>query len=112
MKKTMKRMMAYLLVFAMILSLDPAGAAAAARADVKLSKKSVTLKKGKKTNIAVKTAKDCEIRKIRITKNSKKKVASVKVRKNKLRVTAKKKGTAVITVKSGSKTFKCKVTVK
>ena len=52
MKKKMKRMMAYLLVFAMILSLDPAGAAAAARADVKLSKKSVTLKKGKKTNVA------------------------------------------------------------
>ena len=118
MKKTMKRMMAYLLVFAMILSLDPAGVAAAARADVKLSKKSVILKKGKKTNVAVKAAKDCEIRKIRITKNSKKKVASVKVRKNKLRVTAKQKGTAKVTVavsyRKGAKvqTKKLRLTVK
>lgn len=42
-------------------------------------------------------------------KSSNKKVATVN---SKGRITAKKKGTAVITVKSGSKTIKCKVTVK
>ena len=42
-------------------------------------------------------------------KSSNKKVATVN---SKGKITAKKKGTAVITVKSGSKTVKCKVTVK
>ena len=42
-------------------------------------------------------------------KSSNSKVASVN---SKGQITAKKKGTAVITVKSGSKTVKCKVTVK
>ncbi len=63
-----------------------------------------TLCRGKKKKLSVRGAK----KKI-LWKSSNPKVASVT---SKGYVTAKKSGTAVITAKTGKKTFRCKVTVK
>lgn len=71
----------------------------------KLVKSSVKLKKGKKTTIRVKAAPVSKV----TYKTSNKKVATVN---SKGVVTAKKKGKVTITVKSGKKTVKIKVTVK
>ena len=75
-----------------------------------LSKKTVTLKKGKKTTIKLKNA-----RKRVILKSSNKKIVKIVKIKGKRRstVTIKglKKGTAYITAKVGKKKYKCKVKV-
>lgn len=71
----------------------------------KLVKSSAKLKKGKKTTIRVKAAPVSKV----TYKTSNKKVATVN---SKGVVTAKKKGKVTITVKSGKKTVKIKVTVK
>ena len=75
-----------------------------------LSKKTVTLKKGKKTTIKLKNA-----RKRVIWKSSNKKIVKIVKIKGKRRstVTIKglKKGTAYITAKVGKKKYKCKVKV-
>ena len=71
----------------------------------KLVKSSAKLKKGKKTTIKVKAAPVSKV----TYKTSNKKVATVN---SKGVVTAKKKGKVTITVKSGKKTVKIKVTVK
>ena len=76
-----------------------------------LSKKTVTLKKGKTTTIKLKNA-----RKKVVWKSSNSKVVKVVKKKGKYRstVTIKglKKGKATITAKCGKKTYKCRVTVK
>lgn len=73
-------------------------------AKVKLSKKSVTLKKGESIKLQLKGTK----KKVK-WKSSNKKVAIVN---EKGKVTAKKAGTATITAKANGVTAKCKVTVK
>ena len=71
-------------------------------------KKKLTLKKGKTLKLAPKRTPSNSDQKITF-KSSKKSVCSVS---SKGKLTAKKKGTAVITVTSGSISVKCKVTVK
>ena len=73
-------------------------------ASVKLNYKKLTLYKGQKKQLKIKGTK----KKAKWSSN-KKSVVSVD---KKGKITAKKKGTAVITVKAGKKTVKCKVTVK
>lgn len=68
----------------------------------------LTLKKGKKRTLHPKLKPSNAAEKITYS-SSDKKVAKVSAKGT---ITAKKKGTAVITVKSGSKTAKCRVTVK
>ena len=71
---------------------------------VTISRKSATLKVGQITNLSVKnTSKKAK------WSTSNKKVATVN---QSGKVVAKKKGTATITAKIGSKSYKCKVTVK
>ena len=73
-------------------------------ASPKLNKNKISLYVGSSTTLKIKNAKS------KITwKSSNKKVATVS---SKGKVTAKKKGTATITAKVSSKTYKCKVTVK
>ena len=97
------RVLALALAAAMIMpqSMD---AAAAAKKKVKLNKKKVVLKVGKKTTLKLKNNK----KKVKWSSN-KKKVATVT---KKGVVKAKKKGTAKITAKVGKKKYVCKVTVK
>ena len=73
-------------------------------ATVKISKKKCTLTKGKSVTLKI-SGTDSEVK----WSSSNKKVATVN---SKGKVTAKKKGTAVITAKVGSDTYECKVTVK
>lgn len=75
-----------------------------ASAAVKISKKSVTLTKTQKTTLKITGTK----KKVKWS-SSKKSVASVSAKGV---VTAKKKGTAVITAKVGNKKYTCKVTVR
>ena len=70
--------------------------------------KKVNLKKGKTLTLKPAVTPLTSLQKITYKSNNKK-VATVT---SKGVIKAKKKGTAVITVKSGSKTAKCKVTVK
>lgn len=78
---------------------------AAAQTDpVSISKKKVTLVKGKSTTLKIKGTNQ----KVKWT-SSKKSVAAVS---SKGKVTAKRKGTAIITATAGSKKYTCKVTVK
>ncbi len=80
----------------------------AASKEVKLSTKSKTIAKGTSFNLSVKNAGSKKVK----WSTTKKSVASIKkVSKTKYKITAKKKGTATIKVKVGSKTYKCKVTV-
>lgn len=73
-------------------------------ASVKLNKKKLTLKVGQTYTLKVKGTK----KKVKWS-SSKKSVVKVN---SKGKITAKKKGTATITAKVGSKKYKCKVTVK
>ncbi len=70
--------------------------------------KSITLKKGKSQKLTPVLSPITSVQKITY-KSSNKKVVSVS---SSGKITAKKKGKATITVKSGKKSFKCKVTVK
>ncbi len=104
--KKMKKTLSLLLVFALILStiLTESSFVSNAKAKIRLNKKKVTLKVGKKTKLKLKNYK----KKVKWS-SSKKKVATVN---KKGVVTAKKKGTAKITAKAGKKKYICKVTVK
>jgi uncharacterized protein YjdB len=75
---------------------------------VTVSEKSVTLKKGKTSQIEAAVTPVTSQQKVTYT-SSNKKVATVN---SKGKITAKKKGTTIITVQSGKKTTKVKVTVK
>lgn len=112
MKNIIKKSITVITVFAIMLTLTmPVTAEAAAKKAPKLNKSKVTLtitKKKTKPTVQLKV-KNTAGKKVKWT-TSNKKVATVS--KNG-KVTAKKKGSAVITVKvKGSKTLRCKVTVK
>lgn len=92
---------AVFLLLAVMLAM-PLNASAASK--VKLSSTSVTLVRGKSCSLKLKGTK----KKVKWS-SSKASVASVNA---KGKVTAKKKGTAVITAKAGGKSYKCKVKVK
>jgi uncharacterized protein YjdB len=81
---------------------------AVATTKVTVSEKSVTLKKGKTAQIEAAVTPVTSLQKVTYT-SSNQKVAAVN---SKGKITAKKKGTATITVQSGKKTAKVKVTVK
>ncbi len=116
--KNCKRILAGALIFAMgfgVCALN-AGEALGAKKP-KLSKKSVTVKVGKKKTIQVKGIKKNKIKKISVSTNKKKIVAVKKKGKNAFTVQGKKKGNAKVTVKvfikKGKKktlTLKVKVT--
>lgn len=98
----MKKLRKLLVYFVMVLTLTlamPTNSFAA----VKLNQKTVTLIKGQSTTLKIKGTK-----KKAKWSSSKKNVATVN---QKGKVTAKKKGTTIITAKVGSKKYKCKVTV-
>lgn len=71
-------------------------------------KKNITIKKGKKYTLKPKLSPSYSKDKITYSSNNKK----VVVVNSKGIITARKKGTAYITIKSGSKYVKCKITVK
>lgn len=120
MKFSWKKVVAFALAFAMVLTgtwyVAPA-ASAAKKASVKLSKTSATVKKGKKLTLKIKKTNVKKI-KSQTWSSSKKSVAAVS---KKGVVTAKKAGKATIKVKvkyiakgakkATTKTLKCKVTV-
>ena len=74
----------------------------------KLSASSKTLYKGKSFTLELKNAPSS----VKWATSNKKIAAIKKISKNKYKVTAKKAGTAKITVKAGGKTYTCKITVK
>ena len=105
-----KKILCYLVVMAMLAAMIPARSEAA---KVKLSTTKVTVKVGQKKTVKITGLKSKNIKKltIKVTKGSK----LVKVKKSgktKFIIQGKKKGKATITVKSGKKTYKIKVTVK
>lgn len=108
----MRRCVAGMLAVAMCVTVMGGSAEAAAAAKPKLSSKKLTLTAGKTKTLKVTKAKGAKI----TWKSNKKKVAAVKKSgKYGGKVTAKAKGSAVITCKvKGKKTYllKCKVTVK
>jgi uncharacterized protein YjdB len=81
---------------------------AVATSKITVNSKKVTLKKGGKFQIKTTVSPTTSKQKVTYTSNDKK-VATVS---SSGKITAKKKGTATITVKSGSKSVKVKVTVK
>ena len=112
MKNIIKKSIATIVVIALTLTLAmPVTAEAATKKAPKLNKSKVTLtitKKKTKPTVQLKV-KNTAGKKVKWT-SSNKKVVTVSA---KGKVTAKKKGSAVITVKvKGSKTLRCKVTVK
>ena len=112
MKQIIKKSIVFITAFAIMLTLAmPMSAEAASKKAPKLNKTKVTLtitKKKTKPTVQLKV-KNAAGRKVKWT-TSNKKVATVS---KKGKVVAKKKGVAVITVKvKGSKTLRCKVTVK
>lgn len=112
MKNIIKKSITVITVFAIMLTLAmPVTAEAATKKAPKLNKSKVTLtitKKKTKPTVQLKV-KNTAGKKVKWT-SSNKKVVTVSA---KGKVTAKKKGSAVITVKvKGSKTLRCKVTVK
>lgn len=112
MKHIIKKSIVFITAFAIMLTLAmPMSAEAASKKAPKLNKTKVTLTiTKKKTKPAVQLkVKNAAGRKVKWT-SSNKKVATVS---KKGKVVAKKKGVAMITVKvKGSKTLRCKVTVK
>ena len=112
MKHIIKKSIVFITAFAIMLTLAmPMSAEAASKKAPKLNKTKVTLTiTKKKTKPAVQLKiKNAAGRKVKWT-SSNKKVATVS---KKGKVVAKKKGVAMITVKvKGSKTLRCKVTVK
>ena len=112
MKNIIKKSITTIIIFAMALTLAmPVTAQAAKKKTPKISKTKVTMAiTKKKTKPAVQLkVKNAAGRKVKWT-SSNKKVATVS---KKGKVVAKKKGVAMITVKvKGSKTLRCKVTVK
>ena len=112
MKQIIKKSIVFITAFAIMLTLAmPMSAEAASKKAPKLNKTKVTLTiTKKKTKPAVQLkVKNAAGRKVKWT-SSNKKVATVS---KKGKVVAKKKGVAMITVKvKGSKTLRCKVTVK
>ena len=112
MKNIIRKSIATIVVIALTLTLAmPVTAEAATKKAPKLNKSKVTLtitKKKTKPTVQLKV-KNTAGKKVKWT-SSNKKVATVSA---KGKVTAKKKGSAVITIKvKGSKTLRCKVTVK
>ena len=82
---------------------------------IKLAVKKATIGVKEKINVKVttkKTAAATAAKKVTVSKNSKKAVATAKISGKKLVITGKKAGKTVITVKSGKKTAKITVTVK
>lgn len=77
-------------------------------ASPKLSKKKVSLKVGESCTLRLKGNK----KKPKWKTNNRKVVSISKQTKHTVRLTARKAGKAVITVRSGKKTYRCKVTVK
>lgn len=117
-KKALKRAAAHIVAFAMVAaSVGVPQNSANAAAKIKLSKKSVTVKVGKKKTVKVKTS--LKVTKLK-AKVKKKAVASVKVKGKKIIVTGKKAGSTkvVVTVKVNqngkivTKKLKFKVKVK
>lgn len=115
-KKSMGRLLAFVLIMAMVLSLDSTSgvASAAAKKSMKISTKKVTVTAGKSKKVTIKNKpKGAKV----VWKSNKKSVAKV----NKSgKITGVKKGKAVITAKvtykkgkkKAKKTFKVNVTVK
>ncbi len=104
MKKLKKGLCGLLCLALVFSSLIWSGQAQAAKKKVKLNKKKITLKVGKTYKLKVKNTR----KKVKWSSN-KPKVAKVS---KKGKVTAKKKGTAIITAKVGKKKYKCTVKVK
>ena len=96
------KILSFLIIFTLIFTLIPVNVQAASK--VKLNKSTATVYVGKTTTLKMNgTSK-------KVTwSSSNKKVAAVST---KGKVTAKKKGTAIITAKVSGKKYKCKITVK
>ena len=106
MKKTTKKILSFLCVLAMVVSMLPLDHAQAASVQkVSLNYKSVVMKKGSKLTLKATVTPG----KKKVTwKSSKKKIVSVSAKGV---VKAKKKGVATITAKAGKKKATCKITV-
>ena len=100
MKKNLKRTLAKVMVFALTVTLAGTATDADAAKKIKLSKKSITITKGKSKKVTIKNVKAKKVKKLTV-KSNKKKIATVKKTGNKktaFKVTGKKKGSAKITV--------------
>lgn len=107
MQKKMKRVWGLLVIAALVVSMLPAGAKAAPK--VKLSKKNLTVKVGKKVVLKVKKAKKKAKWSI---KKGKKYISLSKKKKKSVTIKGKKAGKAVVQAKIGKKKLTCNVTVK
>ena len=103
-KRQWNRKWAWLLVFAMLITVLPGGTAALAAKKPKLNKKKATISVGKTVKLKLKGT----TKKVKWSSN-KKKIATVN---KKGLVKGKKAGTAKITAKCAGKKYTCKVTVK
>ncbi len=99
--KKLRKVLVVLIAIAMVMTSMPASARAAGKSNgtVKLSKKNVTVNKGKTKKVKVKTTGKSKFTKAVIDKNTNKKIAKVSVKKNTITVKGKKKGSSKVTVK-------------
>ncbi len=116
MKKNVNRALATVMAAALTVSLIGMPADADAAKKMKLSKKSVTVTKGKSVKVTIKNVKAKKVKKLVVT-SSKKSIATVKKSgKTAFKVTGKKKGsakvTAKVTVKGKKKATKLTLKVK
>ncbi len=114
MKKNFKRTLAKVMAVALTVSLMGTAADADAAKKIKLSKKSITVTKGKSKKVTIKNVKTKKVKKLTV-KTTKKKVATVKkAGKTAFKVTGKKVGSAKIkvTVKVKGKKKATKLTLK
>ena len=111
----MKKLLSYLLILTMIISLIPSQVSAKSTAYVKLSKKSLTLQEGNTTSVKILKSKGVKVSSVKV-KGYKKSLVKVTKIKNKLTLKGKKKGNtiAVITIKYrvGKKSYKKKTKLK
>ena len=114
MKKNFKRTLAKVMAVALTVSLVGTAADADAAKKIKLSKKSITVTKGKSKKVTIKNVKAKKVKKLTV-KTTKKKVATVKkAGKTAFKVTGKKVGSAKIkvTLKLKGKKKATKLTLK
>ena len=115
MKRNLKKTLATVMAAALTVSLIGTSAEADAAKKIKLSKKSITVTKGKSKKVTIKNVKAKQVKKLTV-KSSKNKIASVKkAGKTAIKVTGKKAGSVNVTVKvtvKGKKTTKLTLKVK
>lgn len=111
----MKKLLSYLLILTMIISIIPSQVSAKSTAYVKLSKKSLTLQEGNTTSVKILKSKEVKVSSVKI-RGYKKSLVKVTKTKNKVILKGKKKGStiAVITIKYrvGKKSYKKKTKLK